>query len=316
MSTPPTHNLNIQNYTLTELLGLFNLGRSISLEDLKRAKKQVLMLHPDKSRLAPDYFLFYKKAFDVVVQFYENQHRQNQVVSAETTEYSTAVKGAVGGGAVDLHAKRTAEQIGKAVEKMGADGFRDTFNDLFEKNMATRPDPARNQWFKEEAGAFDAMDGVNAKNMGRAFETIKQKTSGLVQYRGVQEMVSGGGVGSANFYDDGGEDDASVYVTSDPFSKLKYDDLRKVHKDQTVFAVSEADFAKVPQYGSVDQFVRARGSVSLDPMDKARATEMMDAQERAKEEQMMQRQFASNLRTMQYAEKNRTVMASFLQIDR
>jgi len=311
MSTPPTHNLSIQNYTLDELLGLFNLGRSISLEDLKRAKKQVLMLHPDKSRLAPDYFLFYKKAFDVVLQFYDNQNRQNQVVSAETTEYNPVVKG------TSHHdTKRTAEQIGKAVEKMGADGFRDTFNDLFEKNMATRPDPARNQWFKEEAAAFDQMDGVNAKNMGRAFETIKQKTSGLVQYKGVQEMVSGGGVGGANFYDDGGEHDASVYVTSDPFSKLKYDDLRKVHKDQTVFAVSEADFAKVPQYGSVDQFVRARGSVSLDPMDKARASEMMDAQERAKQEQMMQRQFASNLRTMQYAEKNRTVMASFLQIDR
>ena len=56
------HNLNIHMYTLDDLLGLFDLTTRISLEDLKRAKKKVLMLHPDKSKLSSEYFLFYKKA--------------------------------------------------------------------------------------------------------------------------------------------------------------------------------------------------------------------------------------------------------------
>ena len=80
MSQP--HNLNINTYSLDDLLGLFNLSYDISMEDLKRAKKVVLMTHPDKSRLPPDYFLFYKKAFDVVVKFYEENNRQNQSMTA------------------------------------------------------------------------------------------------------------------------------------------------------------------------------------------------------------------------------------------
>ena len=41
----PTHNLNIQEYSLEELLGLFELkSYDISVDDLKRCKKKVLML--------------------------------------------------------------------------------------------------------------------------------------------------------------------------------------------------------------------------------------------------------------------------------
>ena len=36
----------------------------MTLEQLKVAKKKVLMIHPDKSKLPAEYFLFYKKAFD------------------------------------------------------------------------------------------------------------------------------------------------------------------------------------------------------------------------------------------------------------
>ena len=48
MSQPPPHNLHIHMYTLQEILGLFDLTYTITIEDLKRAKKKVLMLHPDK----------------------------------------------------------------------------------------------------------------------------------------------------------------------------------------------------------------------------------------------------------------------------
>ena len=45
----PVHNLNIQTYSLDEILGLFDLNDyNISVQDLKQAKKRVLMLHPDK----------------------------------------------------------------------------------------------------------------------------------------------------------------------------------------------------------------------------------------------------------------------------
>ena len=54
------HNLEISTYSLNDILGLFDLTYNISIYDLKRAKKTVLMTHPDKSKLGPEYFLFYK----------------------------------------------------------------------------------------------------------------------------------------------------------------------------------------------------------------------------------------------------------------
>ena len=51
--------LNINNYTLNDLLKLFKLSNNLTEEDLKNVKKQVLKTHPDKSGLEPDIFRFF-----------------------------------------------------------------------------------------------------------------------------------------------------------------------------------------------------------------------------------------------------------------
>ena len=43
------------------------------------------MTHPDKSKLDASYFLFYKKAFDIIVRMYENVHKMSKEV--ENQEY-------------------------------------------------------------------------------------------------------------------------------------------------------------------------------------------------------------------------------------
>ena len=82
------HNLNIHLYSLEDLLGLFNLTYDITYDDLKRAKKTVLMTHPDKSKLDSKYFLFYKKAFDIIIRFHDNQNKQRKQVNPQNTIYS------------------------------------------------------------------------------------------------------------------------------------------------------------------------------------------------------------------------------------
>ena len=44
------HNLNVEMYSLQELFRLFDIEEYdiLSVDDLKRAKKKVLMTHPDK----------------------------------------------------------------------------------------------------------------------------------------------------------------------------------------------------------------------------------------------------------------------------
>jgi hypothetical protein len=297
-----SHNLDVHMYSFDEILGLFDFTSKqlISLEDMKAAKKKVLMTHPDKSRLGPEYFLFYKKAFDMVVRHYENQNKQNQKVEEKKYE------------PIKAHevAKKT---VGSVIKEMKPEEFQRKFNDLFEANMVQKPDASRNEWFSKEGPPDYGIDGetVTSKNMGDTFERIKtaQASSAMAKYKGVENLCIGPG---SRLHDDIEEDEE--YVTTDPFSKLKYDDLRKVHKDQTVFLVSERDFAKVPKYASTDHLMRERGKQSLNPLEKTDAERLLAQQEQEYKARMLNKEHTSNLRTMQYQEKNRTVLSNFLRL--
>jgi hypothetical protein len=281
-----THNLDIQKYSFDELLAIFNihLGETISHEDMKRAKKKVLMLHPDKSRLGPEYFLFYKKAYDIVLQFYQNQDRQNQQVVKKTYEPASMTE-----------SKTLDHQIRAKISEMNTAAFHEKFNQIFEEtNGKSRRDSNRNEWFAQEQG----------------FQTVRQQAGHLVRYTGVQDLQLSSGT---SLYDD--EDDATdQYIAVDPFSRLKFDDLRKVHKDQTVFAVSEADFAAKKTFGSVEEYNKERGRYSYDPLEKDHAEHLLQKQQRAYREQMMRKEYQAKLQTEQYAEKNKGVLATFLQL--
>jgi hypothetical protein len=312
MQNSQKHNLQIEHYSFDELLDLFDIrSYDFSIEDLKRAKKKVLMLHPDKSRLGPEYFLFYKKALEIVVQFYDNQNKQNRAVNEQNTAYRATI---------DTNQNKSVEkQIHKTISAMDAKDFQSKFNTLFEKNqMAERPDPTKNAWFTSEDPAIQGVDtlgrNVNPKNMSAVFDSMKQQSSGLVRYRGVQEMVLNGGAGRL-YDDDDDTENGDIYVSSDPFSKLKFDDLRKVHKDQTVFAVSESDYGKTPKYASVDEFQRTRNATAeLNPLEKAEAQRILDQNQRLLKEQIMKREYAAKIKTQEYEKKNQSVLATFLRL--
>jgi len=297
----PTHNLDIQTYSLEELLGLFGLTTyNISTNDLKQAKKRVLMLHPDKSGLDSKYFLFYKKAFDVIVQFYDNQNRQHKQINGKELVYRPN----------EENDNSKSEHINKQINEIPKNDFQDKFNKLFESNnMGNRPDTTRNEWFKQE-NEFNIPEGkISRSEMGEAFNRVKQQANSVIKYNGVQEMLHTTSAGNSSLYEDNDQ-----YVSCDPFGKLQYDDLRKVHRDQTVLAVSEHDFDQSKTYKSVDEFNRARSQYSYDPLEKEKATTMLQEQERVMNEQMMQKEYKSKLQTQQYVEKNKAVLASFLQL--
>jgi hypothetical protein len=297
-----THNLNINTYNLDEILELFHLSYNISVDDLKRAKKVVLMTHPDKSKLGPEYFLFYKKAFDVVVQFYENQHKQNQVVPTEEKKYEPI-------NASNIN-KSAVKKVTSVINEMSPSEFNSKFNQLFDANMSSKPDSSRNEWFTKDEPSYQVDGDVNKQNMGIMFDKMKEQQNSTVlsKYRGVENLTSGSG---SNLYDEENNDE---YVQCDPFSKLKFDDLRKVHKDQTVLAVSEKDINKVQLYSSIDQYNRVRGQQTLKPLEKPEAERMLSLQEQQFKQRIMQKEYQSNLRTMEYEHKNKTVLSSFLQL--
>jgi hypothetical protein len=296
-----THNLNINMYSFKELLDLFQLDYKISLEELKRAKMMVLKMHPDKSRLPADYFLFYKKAFDIVVQYYNDSVKTSAEVPTTEQVYS-----------VETADKRVARTVNKAMNDMGQDKFQDKFNQLFEQNMKKPVREEKNDWFKNNDPLYQFDNVSSASGIAGAVESIKKTNAAIVKYNGVENMISGG-PSYGNLYDDE-EEDSGAYVTCDPFSKLKFDDLRKVHKDQTVLAVSENDLAKMRTYGSIDQLQRERGSMNIQHVDRSESEKILEQREQALRQQMLAKQHADRLRSMEYAEKNKTVMASFMKL--
>ncbi len=300
----PNHNLNIQSYSLDEILGLFDLeSYDITIDDLKTAKRKVLMLHPDKSRLDAKYFLFYKKAFDVIVQFFDNQNRQNRSVEQKDVAYNPNYKD---------EDKSTTKQIQKTMQDMKSQNFQEKFNELFEANqMGSKPDQSRNEWFVQEKSAFDIpQEKMSKQAMNDNFQRIKDQSNGLIHYTGVQSMNDDSATNN-NFYEDA-DDYSNKYMTSDPFSKLKFDDLRKVHRDQSVLAVSERDINNIQTYRSVEEFNRARSQHSYDPLEKEHANRLLQEQEKAMQQRMMQKEYRAKLQTEQYAEKNKNVLSSFL----
>jgi len=296
-----SHNLNIKMYSFKELLDLFKLSYTFDMNELKRAKMMVLKMHPDKSRLPPEYFLFYKKAFDIIVDYFKETQKVNTEVPHNEIVYET-----------DSPDKFASKKINSTMKELSAEKFQQKFNDLFEKNMVKPRDDSINDWFKSNDPLYQFDSIQSTSGLGQAIDTIKQKTSSLVQYKGVQTMNSGGPC-SSNLYDED-EMTADTYVSCDPFGKLKYDDLRKVHKDQTVFAVSERDYSNMTKYSSMDHLQRERGTMNLTPLEKTQAEQMLAERENALKQQMLSKKHAADLRSMEYAEKNKSVMSSFFHL--
>jgi hypothetical protein len=296
-----THNLNVHAYTLLELLGLFDItSYNITVEDMRRAKKKTLMTHPDQSRLPSTYFMFYRQAYEIIYHFYQEQTRQKQSTENVGDYEAPAVD--------DNH-----HIIQQSLEKMSARDFQSRFNQLFDQmDMGSRkPDPQRNAWFHQGKPVLEHVpDRISPKDMSHAFQTVKTKNkeAALALYRGVQDMSVS--QGTASLYEEEEDEGGGVYISSDVFSKLKFDDLRKVHKDQTVLAVSESDFEGMPKYRSVDHYAQQRGTET--PLAEHEAQRLLEEQARIQRELVMQREYQAQLRVKENEKKNQSVLSQFL----
>ena len=70
------HDLDLDNYKLEDILNLFKVPYDFNEKDLKRAYRQVLMVHPDKSKLDAKYFHFYVEAYKILSNVYYFHHRK------------------------------------------------------------------------------------------------------------------------------------------------------------------------------------------------------------------------------------------------
>lgn len=303
---PRAHNLDIRQYGLDEIYALFGCRReTLSIEDLKKAKQRVLMTHPDKSGMPADYFIFYKKALEVLATDFSELNRVEQSHSRMAELEQNGYEYTHGGGE-DEHMRSVATKAATG------ERFQRDFNKIFEDQMQQKIDDSRNDWFRDDRAIYDTSN-VSKSNMAQSMEAVKQQQRALTRYTGgVRELTHQIGT---RFYDQQGEEDESEYISGDPFAKLRFEDLRKVHKDETVFLVSESDYNNVRQYKNTEEYGRARSSQQFDQLTKEQGERILLQREQERAARMQQFQRQAYEQGLENERKQAAVKAMFLRLN-
>ena len=303
------HNLDITTYTIKELLDLYELPKQPTAEQMQKARKKMLMIHPDKSRLPQHYFTFYQQAFQVVQQYHADMNRQNQPMTESATTYRAPEAD---------NREQVRQQIHTQQKDQGAQKFNSKFNTLFEEQGGVDKQRVERQqqrfgWFSQhdDPSLLQKHSVKSAAGLNAAFDQIRPTATAMVQHREFRPLTQRTGV---SYVDDDEDDEQAAhnYIESEAFSKLKYDDIRRVHKDQTVLPVGESDLANRQQYASVEDYKKARDTQTLSAMEKAHAQKLLEEEERQKQAEYEQRWGRMQQRTQQHEKNNGQVLSSFL----
>ena len=126
-----------------ELLNLFEM-KELSINELKIAKKKVLMLHPDKNKKdTTEHFLFFKNAYEKLCQTYAYIHHETDENNFKEHD-------------IDRTFKEFIEQKGYTPSK-NKEMYLKYFNEMFE-NVHIKDEDGYQDWLKSEEGIYDKND--------------------------------------------------------------------------------------------------------------------------------------------------------------
>ena len=224
--------LHIENYNLKELLVLFNLDYDFNTDDLKKAKKIVLMTHPDKSGLDKEYFLFFTSAYKLIYNLYDFRYKSTN----NNTKYI-------------LEKNEDNEKLLNAYNIQNKPDFNKWFNNMFETSQI--PDLNKSagygSWLVSDE---DIETQIATKNtMNSIIEDKKTKMRSLIIHNQYKEITN-----TSSLYDLTTEQPDTY--SSDIFSKLSYEDLKKAHTESVV-PVTIDDYNNRKQY-SINELINTR----------------------------------------------------------
>lgn len=251
----PNLDLDISNYNLTELLNLFNLQSDFNEDELKRAYKQTLMTHPDKSGLSKEYFLFFSIAFKKVKYLYDfkNKHKENQkCVYNNNVSYDAILDNDTIIIDIDVD-KELKNQINT---KTNTSDFNKKFNKLFDevKIYDEEHDDGYNEWMTQTPITNENAPTItNARSLNEYIERKKQEMKSLIVYEGVEELNSSSSIGNISNL----KREKPKYYESGLFSKMQFEDYKRAHSE-TVIPVTHDDYLNRKQYNNVNELMNHR----------------------------------------------------------
>jgi len=255
--------LNIDNYDYEDILKLFDIGIDFGENDLKRAKRKVLLMHPDKSGLDKRYFLFFSSAYKILYSVYQFREKANisekSDIKNERTEY-IAEK--------DEYNEAVIKSL-QSSDKFRPEEFNKWFNELFDKVKLDNDydNGGYGDWLKNSDD--EVINQCSNKNeMNEAINKKKRdlRANAITKYNDINEFNSGG-------YGDLTNSKPEEY-SSGMFSKLQFEDLKKAH-NESVVPVTEEDYK--PKYNSMEDLRIKRHEQNLVPLSERDATNYLNS---------------------------------------
>ena len=272
--------LNVDNYELKDLLNLFNLPYDFTELDLKNAKNIVLKTHPDKSRLPKEYFLFFSKAYKIIYSIYEFR-----IKGQGPTEYI-----------VDNENNYNIKKLTKNKN------FNKIFNELFEKYNVKDEDVENGygDWLKSDDDIN--TENTTKENMGKTFNKLKETASNMIINNTYHEA------GNTNYTDLLGTTPDTY--SSDLFSSLPYEDLRKAHIENVVPVTDK----NLKTFKNLEELRLHRESQSINPYTMEESKHMLKKQKQKENRTDTERAYKLAKQDEIYKDINNKFMANFYKL--
>lgn len=277
--------LDIEKYTLEDLLALFHLTVQFDERDLKNARKSVLRLHPDKSHLDPTYFIFYTKAYNMLLGIWKFRQGSS---GDKNTAYS-------------LHEQEDQRgRQGFIDKKMKEEEFNSWFNREFEKAKVENPhtDKGYGQWLVADETESPGADIHQVKRNARQL-VVAREVSCASSSASFGEMIDGSGEFRSGLFSNKG---------------LVYEDLQVAHTETVVPVTEEDDFHNRQQFGSVDELISYRSQTMCSPLSKEESIRMLDRERNEDNESSSRRHYEIAKQTERAVEKSKTFWSGLQQL--
>lgn len=281
--------LNLSNYSLIDILKLFKLENGLTEEGMKKAKRQVLMTHPDKSNLTREYFLFFSSAYKLLYKVYQ-YHERNKEDTSIKRRYSS----------VDIDDQQEYREVWNILSKHN--NFNEVFNELFDELILTdKKNDGYGDWFKEQE---EYIHAANIEEMNTIIAEKKKNLSSVVLFKEMNDI--GGNLGSSLL------EKEDTYQTG-LFSTLPYEDLKQAYTE-TVVPVTEEDYYNHPKYSSIDQLQRTRQRDLQEGMAHANHAKTLRDQRTQDENNDMERIYCLVKQDEEIQKKTNKIVSKLLRI--
>ena len=285
--------LDISHYNLDELLTLFQISSPIDEHMMKKSKDIVHKMHPDKSKLPPDYFIFFGKAYKKLYSIYQFQHKketqwkegdhvleyENMLINDNDNDNDNDNNNNNNKSSSKKDTENHYEQLLKTNQELkNPVKFNQWFNEQFNKNKITLESEEKGygNWLSsnEDSSSFEQVYSV--RDMMFSIEKQKQKQSQMQVQTHFQDELIFSSFGNSSSCFGSLNDQAPQEYQSDLFSKLPFEDLRKAHTE-TLIPVSEQDFltGKKEQFKNVDDYKIHRSQQNLKPLSEKEANDFL-----------------------------------------